>query len=250
MDAGVPIARAVAGVAMGMVYDENTNEYVVLSDIQAQEDFLGDLDFKIAGTEQGITALQMDCKIAGLSLTVIAAVFAQAYTSLAEIRANMTIALADSRGELSAYAPSIFSILVPEAKMREVIGKGGEMIQSLERDYRVEINLADDGQCSITARDQVSGQAALAAIASIVKDNEVGDLLSGKVVKILDGVGAIVEWAKGKSGMMHISKLGVSERVEDIAKYLAVGQEVEVRVITIDKEKGRIGLERVLNATI
>jgi polyribonucleotide nucleotidyltransferase len=246
MDAGVPIARPVAGIAMGMIYDDETNAFVVLSDIQAQEDFLGDLDFKIAATEQGITALQMDCKIAGLSLTVIAAVFAQAWVSLAEIRASMALALASSRGELSAYAPSIFSILVPEAKMRDVIGKGGEMIQSIERDYKVEVNLADDGQCSITARDQASGQAALAAIARIVKDDEVGDILSGKVVKILEGVGAIVEWAKGKSGMIHISKLGVTERVEDIAKYLTVGQEVTVRVITIDKEKGRIGLERVI----
>ena len=130
--------------------------------------------------------------------------------------------------------------------MRDVIGKGGEMIQSIERDYKVEVNLADDGQCSITARDQASGQAALAAIARIIRDDEVGDILSGKVVKILEGVGAIVEWAKGKSGMMHISKLGVTERVEDIAKYLTVGQEVTVRVITIDNEKGRIGLERVL----
>jgi polyribonucleotide nucleotidyltransferase len=246
MDAGVPISRPVAGIAMGMIYDEATHEFVVLSDIQAQEDFLGDLDFKIAATKQGITALQMDCKIAGLSLAVISAIFAQARVSLGEIRASMALALSTSRKDLSAYAPSIFSILVPEAKMREVIGKGGEMIQSIERDYKVEVNLADDGQCSITARNQATGQAALAAIARIIKDDEVGDMLSGKIVKILDGVGAIVEWAKWKSGMLHISKLGVTERVEDISQYLAVGQEVNVKIITIDKEKGRIGLERVI----
>jgi polyribonucleotide nucleotidyltransferase len=246
MDAGVPIKRAVAGVAMGMIFDEKTREYVVLSDIQAQEDFLGDLDFKVASTENGITALQMDCKISGLELGVIDQVFAQSVAALKEIRASMAQALAAPRSELSPFAPFILSVFVPEEKMREVIGKGGETIQGIEKEFGVEVNLEDNGQCSVTAKDQASGKAALERIKGILKDDEVGDVLHGKVVKILDGVGAIVEWSKGKSGMMHISKLGVKERVEDISKYVSVGEEVNVKIINVDKEKGRVGLERII----
>ena len=246
MDAGVPIARPVVGVAMGMIFDETTRSYEILSDIQAQEDFLGDLDFKIAATSEGITALQMDCKIAGLPMSVIEAVFVQARGALGYIGAEMSRTISSARSELSPYAPLIFSLFVPEAKMREVIGKGGETIQGIEKEFSVEVNLEDDGNCSITAKDQVSGKAAVEFIKRILKDDEVGDILHGKVVKILDGVGAIVEWAKGKSGMMHISKLGVPERVEDISKYVSVGQEVEVKVINIDTEKGRVGLERIV----
>lgn len=233
---------------MGMIFDETSREYVILSDIQAQEDFLGDLDFKVTRTEIGITALQMDCKISGLELSVIDQVFAQSTTALAEIRASMAKALAAPRTELSPYAPFILSVFVPEEKMREVIGKGGETIQGIEKDFGVEVNLEDNGQCSITAKDQVSGKAALDRIKGILKDDEVGDVLHGKIVKILDGIGAIVEWSKGKSGMMHISKLGVPERVEDISKYVSVGQEVDVKIINIDKEKGRVGLERIVAA--
>ncbi len=247
MDAGVPIKAMVAGVAMGMIFDEETRQYEILSDIQAQEDFLGDLDFKVAGTDRGLTALQMDCKIAGLPLEVIARVFAQAKGALGYISGEMKKTLAVPRPNLSPYAPFILSVFVPEAKMREVIGKGGETIQGIEKDFGVQVNLEDDGQCSITAKDQASGQAALAFIKGILKDDEVGDMLHGKIVKILDGVGAIVEWAKGKSGMMHISKLGVTERVEDINKYVQVGQEVDVKIIAVDKEKGRVGLERIIS---
>jgi polyribonucleotide nucleotidyltransferase len=225
---------------MGMIFDEETRQYVILTDIQAQEDFLGDLDFKIAGTSEGITALQMDCKIAGLELKVIAEVFAQALGGLREIRDSMTQIIAISRAELSPYAPSIFSIFVPEEKMREVIGKGGETIQGIEKDFGVQVNLEDSGQCSITAKDQESGKAALEFIQKILKVDQVGDILEGKIVKILEGVGAIVEWGKNKSGMMHISKLGVTERVEQIEKYVSVGQEVKVKILSIDIEKGRV----------
>ncbi len=246
MDAGVPIKRAVAGVAMGMIFDETTRKYVILSDIQAQEDFLGDLDFKVTSTEHGITALQMDCKISGLELRVIDEVFAQSVGALSEIRENMARVLAQPRAELSPFAPFILSVFVPEEKMREVIGKGGETIQGIEKEFDVEVNLEDNGQCSVTAKDQTSGKAALERIKSILKEDEVGDVLHGKIVKILDGVGAIVEWSKGKSGMMHISKLGVKERVEDISKYVSVGEEVDVKIINVDKEKGRVGLERIV----
>lgn len=129
MDAGVPIRAMVAGVAMGMIYDEDSKKYVILSDIQAQEDFLGDMDFKIAKTEKGITALQMDCKIAGLQMSVIASVLAQSNAALEYIRTEMKKCLSEPRKELSVYAPLIFSLKVPEHKIRVVIGKGGETIQ-------------------------------------------------------------------------------------------------------------------------
>lgn len=245
MDAGVPITALVSGVAMGMIYDDETGKYVVLSDIQAQEDFLGDLDFKVAGTSKGITALQMDCKVKGLAMEVIGKVFAQATGSLSHIRTEMTQELGASRPNLSPYAPFILSIFVPELKMREVIGKGGETIQGIERNFGVEVNLADNGQCSITAKNQTSGQAALDVIKGILKDDEIGDLLEGKIVKIIEGVGAITEWAKGKSGMIHISKIA-KERVVNIEDFLKVGDIVQVKIIAVDKEKGRVGLERII----
>lgn len=245
MDAGVPITALVSGVAMGMIYDDETGKFIVLSDIQAQEDFLGDLDFKVARTDKGITALQMDCKIAGLSMEVVAQVFAQAKDSLAFIRTEMTRELAAPRAKLSPYAPFILSVFVPQEKMREVIGKGGETIQGIEKEFGVEVNLADDGQCSITAKNQASGEGAIAFIKGILKDDEVGDILEGKIVKILEGVGAITEWAKGKSGMIHISKLA-KERVNNIEDFVKVGDSVKVKIIAIDKEKGRVGLERIL----
>lgn len=245
MDAGVPITALVSGVAMGMIYDDETGKFVVLSDIQAQEDFLGDLDFKVARTDKGITALQMDCKIKGLSMEVVARVFEQARRSLEHIRIEMSKELQVPRPTLSQYAPFILSVTVPEAKMREVIGKGGETIQGIERDFGVEVNLADNGQCSVTAKNQASGQAAIDFIKRILKDDEVGDLLEGKVVKILEGVGAIVEWAKGKSGMVHISKIA-KERVTNIEDFLKMGDVVQVKIIAVDKEKGRVGLERVI----
>lgn len=225
---------------MGMIFDEESRKYVVLTDIQAQEDFLGDLDFKIAGTQQGITALQMDCKISGLELGVIRDVFSQAITGLSEIRESMITALNAPRTELSPYAPSIFSVFVPEDKMREVIGKGGETIQGIEKEFGVEVNLEDSGQCSITAKNQESGKAALECIQKILKVDMIGDVLEGKIIKIIDGVGAIVEWGKNKSGMIHISKLGVTERVEQIDKYVSVGQVVTVKILIIDTEKGRV----------
>jgi len=245
MDAGVPITALVSGVAMGMIYDDETGKYIVLSDIQAQEDFLGDLDFKIARTPKGITALQMDCKIAGLSMEVVGKVFAQAKGSLDHIRTEMSQELSAPRSNLSPFAPFILSLFVPQEKMREVIGKGGETIQGIEKTYGVEVNLADDGQCSITAKNQTTGQAALDLIKGILKDDEVGDLLEGKVVKILEGVGAIVEWAKGKSGMIHISKIA-KERVMNIEDFLKMGDVVQVKIIAVDKEKGRVGLERII----
>ena len=244
MDAGVPIKAMVAGVAMGMVYDDDSGKYEVLSDIQAQEDFLGDLDFKVAGTERGITALQMDCKIAGLSLEVVKRVLEQSKGALGYIRTEMAKELAAPRKELSPNAPSILSLTIPVERIRELIGKGGEMIQKICRDFSVEVDVKDDGFVSITAKTQENGQGALAFIKDLLREIEPGELLEGKVVKILEGVGAIVELGK-QSGMIHISKIA-KERVEVIEKYVNVGDMVKVKVLAVDKEKGRIGLERVV----
>lgn len=246
MDAGVPIKAMVAGVAMGMIYDEETGKYEILADIQAQEDFLGDMDFKIARTETGITALQMDCKISGLSMNVVREVFTKSVDACGYIMGEMKKCLAEPRAELSPYAPFLLAVFVPEEKMREVIGKGGETIQGIEKEFGVEVNLEDDGQCTVTAKDQVSGQAALAFIKGILKDIEVGDVYDGKIVKILDTVGAIVELERGKEGMIHISKFGVKERIDNVNNVAKVGEIVKVRVYNVDREKGRIGLEKIV----
>ena len=246
MDAGVPIKAMVAGVAMGMIYDEDTGKYEILSDIQAQEDFLGDMDFKVARTETGITALQMDCKIAGLSMDVIRAVFAKSVDACGYIMGEMKKCLDRPRAELSPYAPFLLAVHVPEDKMREVIGKGGETIQGIEKDFGVEVNLEDDGHCTITAKTQEAGKAALEFIKGILKEIEVGDIYEGKIVKILDTVGAIVELGKGKEGMIHISKFGIKERIADVNTVAKVGEIVKVKVYNVDKEKGRIGLEKIV----
>lgn len=181
---------------MGMIYDDESGKYEILADIQAQEDFLGDMDFKVARTEKGITALQMDCKIAGLQMEVIKNVFEKSIDACGYIMGEMKKCLSEPRKELSPYAPFLLAVFVPEEKMREVIGKGGETIQGIEKDFGVEVNLEDDGHCTITAKTQEAGQAALAFIRGILKDIEVGDVYEGRIVKILDTVGAIVELGK------------------------------------------------------
>lgn len=235
---------------MGMIYEEETGRYEILADIQAQEDFLGDMDFKVARTDKGITALQMDCKIAGLSMEVIKKVFDQSIDATGYIMGEMKKCLAEPRKELSPYAPFLLSVFVPEEKMREVIGKGGETIQGIEKEFGVEVNLEDSGTCTITAKDQVSGRAALEFIRNILKDIEVGDIYDGKIIKVLDTVGAIVEIARGKEGMIHISKFGVKERIENVNNVAKVGEIVKVKVYSVDKEKGRIGLEKIVETPV
>ncbi len=248
MDAWVPIKAMVAWVAMGMIYDEETGKYEILSDIQAQEDFLGDIDFKVARTEKWITALQMDCKIAGLSMEVIKQVFEKSIGATGYIMNEMKHCLAAPRSELSPFAPFLLAVFVPEEKMREVIGKGGETIQGIEKEFGVEVNLEDNGQCTVTAKTQEAGQAALAFIKWILKDIEVGDIYDGKIVKILDTVWAIVELGRGKEGMVHISKFGVRERIDNVNNVAKVGEVIKVRVYNVDKEKGRIGLEKIVES--
>lgn len=246
MDAGVPIKAMVAGVAMGMIYDEETGKYQILADIQAQEDFLGDMDFKVAATKNGITALQMDCKISGLSMEVVKEVFANSEKAITYIRENMQKAISEPRKELSKYAPLLFSLQIPEDKMRDVIGKGGETIQWIEKDFEVEVNLDDDGKCTITAKNQESGKKAVEFIQNLIKEVEVGDEYEGTIIKILDTIGAIVSIWPGKEGMVHISKFGVKERIANVNDVAKVGDKIKVKVYSVDKEKGRIGLMKVV----
>jgi len=242
MQAWVPISAPVAGIAMGMIYDEETGKYEILSDIQAQEDFLGDMDFKVAMTPEGITAMQLDVKIAWLSFDVFKQAFSQARKWIDEILGKMLEVQPKVAPKLSEFAPLIMTIDVPVEKIREVIGKGGEHVQRMERENSVKISIAEDGRTTITARDQAGGQKTIAEIGVMIWEPEVGYKGNGVVVKIIDGVGAIVDF-KGKSGMIHISKLAPTRtaKVEDVVK---LGMEVEFEVIEINKEKGKISLKK------
>jgi polyribonucleotide nucleotidyltransferase len=244
MDAGVPISAPVSGVAMGMVFDDATGKYVVLSDIQAQEDFLGDMDFKVAGTRKGITALQMDTKIDGLTLAIVKEVFEQAKGAREFILQGMLKSIDKPRSEVSKHAPALISMKINPEKIGMVIGKGGETIQDMQKYFGVEISIEDDGTVVITGPNKEAGEGAKKAIENIVREIEIGQEFDGEVVKILEGVGAIVEIGGGKSGMIHISKLSDKRiaRVEDVVN---TGDKVHVKVIQVDNEKGRIGLQKI-----
>lgn len=242
MQAWVPITAPVAGIAMGMIYDEETGKYKILSDIQAQEDFLWDMDFKVAMTPNGITAMQLDVKIAWLSMEVFENAFSQARSSINYILDEMLKVQPSVALNLSPYAPLIMNVFVPVEKIREVIGKGGENVQRLEKEYSVKISIAEDGNTTITAKDQIGWNKAVDEIKAMVWEPEVGYKGIGKVAKIIEGTGAIVEF-NGKSGMIHISKLAAT-RVANVADIVKEWENVEFEVIEVNKEKWRIGLKR------
>lgn len=242
MHAWVPIKAPVAGVAMGMIYDAESGNYKILSDIQAQEDFLWDMDFKLARTANGVTAMQLDVKIKWLKMDVFRETFIQWKESTDYILGKMLEAIPEVRKELSPYAPLIMNIAVPEDKIREVIGKGWENVQRMEKEYWVKVSIADDGNTTITADSQEWGQKAIADIKQLLWVPEVGYKWTGKIVKIIDGTGAIVEFA-WKSGMIHISKLA-AERVNKVEDIVKLWEEVEFSIIQVDLAKGRIGLKR------
>lgn len=245
MDSWVPIKNLVSGVAMWMIYDENSGKYEILSDIQAQEDFLWDMDFKIWATDKWITALQMDCKVKWLSMEVIWKVLAQSKEALAYIQKEMTKKMSTPRAELSPFAPFILSMKIATDRIREVIGKWWETIQKITKEFEVEIDITDEGLLSVTAKNQASWKAAIDFITKMLKWIEVWETGTGKVAKILDGIGAIIDLGQNKSGMIHISKIA-KERVNNIGDYLKVWDMVEYKVLTVDKESGKVGLERVI----
>ena len=242
MDAGVPIKRPVAGVAMGLIKDvENTGKVAVLTDIQGLEDFLGDMDFKVAGTAQGITAIQMDIKIKGIDEAILRQALAQAHDGRMHILDKMLDALPAPRPHLSKYAPKIIHFFINPEKIGEVVGPRGKMINKIIEETGVKIDIEDDGSVFIATTDDAAAQKAKSIIEGIVRELKVGDVFTGKVARIMS-FGAFVEYAPGKDGMIHISKLanGRVDKVEDVVK---IGDELECKVAEIDSQ-GRINLIR------
>ncbi|MFZ5638950.1 MAG: polyribonucleotide nucleotidyltransferase [Pseudomonadota bacterium] len=237
MDAGVPVKRPVAGIAMGLVKEDSA--FVVLSDILGDEDHLGDMDFKVAGSEQGITALQMDIKIQGITEEIMKVALAQAKNGRLHILGEMAKAITSPRAELSEFAPRLLTMKIHPDKIREVIGKGGATIQSITKETGTQIDIQDDGTIVIASVNAAAAQAAKARIEQITSDVEPGRIYEGKVAKIMD-FGAFVTILPGKDGLVHVSQIS-SERVEKVSDKLKEGDVVKVKVLEVDKQ-GRIRL--------
>ncbi len=241
MDAGVPIKKPVAGVAMGLIKDDSNGNIAILTDIQGLEDFLGDMDFKVAGTTDGITAIQMDIKIKGISEEILTRALEQARVGRLFILDKMLETLPEPRKELSKFAPRILSFSINPDKIRDVIGSGGKTINKIIADTGVKIDIEDDGRVFIASPDAEAADAAKRIIEGIVKDIEIGDVFLGKVVRIMP-FGAFVNLTPGKDGLVRIKDLSnkFTEKVEDVVN---IGDEILVRVIEIDKQ-GKINLTR------
>jgi polyribonucleotide nucleotidyltransferase len=239
MDAGVPIARPVAGVAMGLI--KEGDEYVVLTDIAGVEDHLGDMDFKVAGTERGITALQMDIKISGVTFEILRDALQQAHEGRTFILGKMAEAIDAPREQLSEFAPRISAIKIDPDKIGLLIGKGGETIRALQEEYESQIDVDDEGNVRVYATTGAQGDALVDRIRSMTKEVAVGDEYTGKVVKTTT-FGAFVELAKGTDGLLHISNVSPGNRVGTVEEVMNKGDEIAVRVVEVDKERGRIGL--------
>ncbi|MDH4179692.1 MAG: S1 RNA-binding domain-containing protein, partial [Armatimonadota bacterium] len=239
MDAGVPITSPAAGISIGMVSDGARHQ--LLTDIQGLEDFGGDMDFKVAGTRQGITALQVDVKQAGLSLEIIEAAFAQARRARDLILDRMAETISAPRPELAPHAPRVFTLQVDPDKIGDIIGPGGKMIKKLEADFEVKIDIEQDGRVFIAAIDQASGTQAVKVIEDITRDLKIGETYTGKVVRIVP-FGAFIELLPGRDGLLHISQVA-RERIERVEDVLKLGDAVEVRVIEIDPQ-GKVRLTR------
>jgi polyribonucleotide nucleotidyltransferase len=241
MDAGVPIKAPVAGIAMGLV--KEGDDYVILTDIQGAEDHLGDMDFKVAGTRAGVTALQMDIKITGVTEEIMRNALEQAKRAREFILDKMAETIPESRSELSDTAPRISTVKIDPDKIGMVIGKGGETIRSLEADYEVQIDIEEDGTILIYATSGENSRGAIEAIEAMTKEPEVGDTYTGKVVKTTQ-FGAFVELKKGTDGLLHVSNVGPG-RVGHIEDVLSRGDVVDVVVQEVDKARGRIGLKLI-----
>ncbi|MGI6160858.1 MAG: polyribonucleotide nucleotidyltransferase [Christensenellales bacterium] len=241
MDAGVPIKKPVAGVAMGLIKDQQNGNLAILTDIQGLEDFYGDMDFKVAGTKDGITAIQMDIKIKGIDEEILTRALEQAKKGRLHILGEMLKTIDEPRAELSKYAPKIVHFMINPEKIREVIGPSGKMINKIIDETGVKIDIEDDGSVFIASPDADAIAAARKLIENIAKDVEVGEVYLGRVTRIMN-FGAFVELLPGKEGMVHISKLE-HHRVEKVEDVVNIGDEILVKVIEID-EKGRVNLTR------
>ncbi len=237
MDAGVPIKAPVAGIAMGLIKEENG--YAVLTDILGDEDHLGDMDFKVAGTNKGITALQMDIKIEGIDEEIMRTALSQARDGRLTILETMNANLATHREEMSEFAPRIITIKINADKIRDVIGKGGATIRALTEETGATIDIQDDGTVMIFSSDFNAGQDALKRIEQITAEVEVGIIYEGRVAKLMD-FGAFVTILPGKDGLVHISQIS-EERVENVSDKLSEGDIIQVKVLEVDRQ-GRIRL--------
>jgi polyribonucleotide nucleotidyltransferase len=239
MDAGVPIKRPVAGIAMGLI--KEGEDYIVLTDIAGVEDHLGDMDFKVAGTERGITALQMDIKITGVTFEILRDALAQAKQARTFILGKMAEVIEGPRAQLSQFAPRIETLQIDPSQIGLLIGKGGETIRGLSEEFESQIDVNDDGQVLIYSANGELADALVERIRMMMKEVEVGDEYTGKVVKTTT-FGAFIELSKGTDGLLHISNVSPGQRVESVEDVLNRGDEVSVRVVEVDRERGRIGL--------
>ena len=243
MDGGVPIKAPVSGIAMGLIKDDKSHKVAVLSDIQGLEDFLGDMDFKVTGTEKGVTAIQMDIKIKGIDKAILTEALERAKIGRMFIMGKILDCISEPRKELSKYAPKIITFTIDSDKIKDVIGSGGKTINKIIDETGVKIDIEDDGTVYVASCDSEMNEKAKKIILSIAEDVEVGDVYDGKVVRIMN-FGAFVDLGGGKEGMIHISKLS-NKRVEKVEDVVKIGDEVEVEVIKVD-EKGRIDLKRII----
>lgn len=239
MDAGVPLKAPVAGIAMGLI--KRDDKYAILSDIIGDEDFLGDMDFKVAGSSEGITALQMDIKVLGITFEIMEKALIQAKTGRLHILKEMYKAIFEANTQVSKYAPSIQSFKIDKDKIRDVIGAGGKVIREICETTGAKIDIADDGTVSVSAVGNDKMQAAIAKIKAIVVDPQVGDVFEGKVVKVLDA-GAFINYTTGKDGFVHISEIS-DTRVETVASVLNQGDVVKVKIIGFDKGKAKLTIK-------
>ncbi|QNM83781.1 polyribonucleotide nucleotidyltransferase [Sphingomonas sabuli] len=237
MDAGVPLKRPVAGIAMGLILEGS--DYAVISDILGDEDHLGDMDFKVAGTSEGVTSLQMDIKVAGITEEIMQTALAQAKDGRAHILGEMAKALPETRGELSEHAPRIETMQIPKDKIREVIGTGGKVIREIVAETGAKVDIDDEGVIKISSSDLSQIEAARQWIQGIVAEPEVGTIYTGKVANIVD-FGAFVTFMPGKDGLVHVSEIK-NERVENVRDVLEEGQEVKVKLLEVD-QRGKVRL--------
>ena len=239
MDAGIPIKAPVSGIAMGIMTDEKTGDYIILTDIQGPEDHHGDMDFKAAGTKEGLTALQMDVKNNGITLDILKDVLEQSHTARMDILDKMAQTLETPRLELSPLAPRVYTLKINPDKIRDVIGPGGKMINQIIDTTGVEIDIEDDGTVMITAGDEKGAKEAIEWVKNLTRELKSGEIFKGKVVKIMD-FGAFVEVLPGQDGLVHISELAPN-RVEKVEDVVRVGDLVDVRVKNVD-DQGRVNL--------
>jgi len=241
MDAGVPLKAPVAGVAMGLIMDESTGRHAILSDIAGAEDHYGDMDFKVAGTTDGITALQMDIKVIGITKDILREALKQALEGRLHILKNMEDAISQPRSDISTFAPRIVTIKIPVDKIRDVIGPGGKMIRSIIERTGAKIDVEDDGRVNVASVNEDSAQQAINIIKELTATPELNKTYTGKVQRITD-FGAFVEVLPGVDGLLHVSEIA-NYRVKDVRDELKEGEQVLVKVINIDPA-GKVRLSR------